>query len=149
MEYCSSPKRYLQTAAPSNGQVPVHGPWTYGHFCGAGGMGNPINGTDAACQQHDACYAQAGLSPGSKFQGPNAQLKGCNQNLCNAVRGARQSIINQAAARGTRNSREVSPVYLPGSVPSTCRVRKARSRLIQTSFGCSGVGNMVPSRPRS
>ena len=114
MEYCSSPKRYLQTAAPSNGQVPVHGPWTYGHFCGAGGMGNPINGTDAACQQHDACYAQAGLSPGSKFQGPNAQLKGCNQNLCNAVRGARQSIINQAAARGTRNSREVSPVYLPG-----------------------------------
>jgi hypothetical protein len=36
----------------------VHGPWTYGHFCGAGGMGTPINGTDAACQQHDACYAQ-------------------------------------------------------------------------------------------
>jgi hypothetical protein len=77
-------------------------------------MGNPINGTDAACQQHDACYAQAGFSPGSNFQGPNAQLQACNQQLCNAVRGARQSIINQAAARGTRNSRGVSPVYLPG-----------------------------------
>jgi hypothetical protein len=77
-------------------------------------MGNPINGTDAACQQHDACYAQAGFSPVSNLQGPNAQLQACNQNLCNAVRGARQSIINQAAARGTRNSRGVSPVYLPG-----------------------------------
>jgi len=77
-------------------------------------MGTPINGTDAACQQHDACYAQAGLSPWSNFTGPNAQLQGCNQQLCNAVRSARQSIINQAAARGTRKSRGVSPVYLPG-----------------------------------
>jgi hypothetical protein len=76
-------------------------------------MGNPINGTDAACQTHDACYNQAGFSPGSNFQGGNAQLQGCNQNLCNAVNGARQSIINQAAAAGTRTSRGVSPVYTP------------------------------------
>ncbi len=99
--------------APSNGQVPVHGPWTYGNHCGAGGMGNPINGTDAACQTHDACYDQAGFTPGSNFQGGNAQLQACNQQLCNAVRGARQSIINQAAAAGTRTSRGVSPVYTP------------------------------------
>jgi len=100
--------------APSNGQVPVHGPWTYGNHCGAGGMGTPINGTDTACRTHDACYNQAGFSPGSNFQGGNAQLQACNQNLCNAVRGARQSIINQAAAAGTRTSRGVSPVYTPG-----------------------------------
>lgn len=100
--------------APNNGQVPVHGPWTYGNHCGAGGMGNPINGTDAACQTHDACYNQGGFSPGSNFQGPNAQLQACNQQLCNAVRGARQSIINQAGAAGSRTSRGVSPVYSPG-----------------------------------
>jgi hypothetical protein len=100
--------------APSNGQVPVHGPWTYGNHCGAGGMGTPINGTDAACQTHDACYNQAGFSPGSNFQGGNAQLQACNQQLCNAVRGARQSIINQAGAAGSRTSRGVSPVYSPG-----------------------------------
>jgi RHS repeat-associated protein len=100
--------------APNNGQVPVHGPWTYGNHCGAGGMGNPINGTDAACQTHDQCYNQAGFSPGSNFQGGNAQLQACNQNLCNAVRGARQSIISQAGAAGTRTSRGVSPVYTPG-----------------------------------
>ena len=99
--------------APNNGQVPVHGPWTYGNHCGAGGMGNPINGTDAACQTHDACYDQAGFTPGSNFQGGSAQLQACNQQLCNAVRGARQSIINQAAAAGTRTSRGVSPVYTP------------------------------------
>ena len=109
-----SPAYQPPVVAPSNDQVPVHGRYTYGHFCGAGGMGTPINGTDTACQAHDACYSQAGLSPGSNFQGPNAQLQACNQNLCNAVRGARQSIINQAAARGTRNSRGISPVYLPG-----------------------------------
>lgn len=102
------------STAPSKGTVPVHGPWTYGNFCGAGGTGTPINGTDAACQAHDQCYSQGGFSPGSNFQGPNAQLQACNQTLCNAVNGARQSIINQAAANGTRNSRGVSPVYLPG-----------------------------------
>jgi hypothetical protein len=48
--------------APNNGQVPVHGIWTYGNYCGAGGMGTPINGTDAACAAHDACYAQGGFT---------------------------------------------------------------------------------------
>jgi hypothetical protein len=42
--------------APSNGQVPVHGPWTYGDHCGAGSMGSDIDSTDAACHVHDDCY---------------------------------------------------------------------------------------------
>ena len=77
--------------APSNG-TPVHGLWTYGHHCGAGGSGNPTDPTDAACMAHDACYAQAGFSPGSNFQGSNAQLQACNQQLCNAVNARRNSL---------------------------------------------------------
>ena len=37
--------------APNNG-TPV--PWTYGHYCGAGGSGNPTDPNDAACMAHDA-----------------------------------------------------------------------------------------------
>jgi RHS repeat-associated protein len=103
---------FLQAAggAPSNGQVPVHGPWTYGNFCGAGGMGTPINGTDAACQQHDACYSQAGFSPGSNYQGSNAQLQACNQQLCNAVRASNRALIQQANPLVQHTSRGSSPM---------------------------------------
>jgi hypothetical protein len=68
--------RWSTTFDAPNKPTPVHGPWTYGHFCGAGGMGTPINSTDAACQTHDACYNQAGFSPGSNYQNSNAQLGG-------------------------------------------------------------------------
>jgi hypothetical protein len=37
----------LPVVAPNNSlPVPVHGPWHYGNYCGAGGMGTPINGVD-------------------------------------------------------------------------------------------------------
>ena len=104
----------IDCIAANNTQVPVHGLWTYGHWCGVGGSGNPINDTDAACKAHDQCVDQGGFTPGSNYKGPNAQLQGCNQRLCDAVKSERQSIINQAAARGARTSRGVSPVYLPG-----------------------------------
>jgi RHS repeat-associated protein len=77
--------------APNNG-TPVHGPWTYGNHCGPGGMGPDINGTDAACHQHDDCYDRGGFTMWSNFQGPNAQLQACNQQLCNAVRATRTSL---------------------------------------------------------
>jgi RHS repeat-associated protein len=96
-------------SAPNNG-TPVHGPWTYGNFCGAGGMGTPINGTDAACQTHDACYNQAGFSPGSNYQGSNTQLQACNQQLCNAVRASNQSLIQQADSLVQHTSRGSSPM---------------------------------------
>lgn len=78
------------TIAPSNGQVPVHGPWTYGNYCGAGGMGTPINGTDAACAAHDACYNGIHLTAdqytsGNLTPGQVQGAAGCNQQLCNAV----------------------------------------------------------------
>jgi RHS repeat-associated protein len=81
-------------AVPNN--VPVHGPWHYGNYCGPGGSGTPINGVDAACQTHDACYSNGGYSPMSNFGSPNAGLQGCNQALCNAV--------NQRIAEGVRNA---------------------------------------------
>jgi RHS repeat-associated protein len=42
--------------------TPVHEPWTYGNWCGAGGMGTPLDSLDAACMAHDACYALNGFS---------------------------------------------------------------------------------------
>jgi hypothetical protein len=33
--------------------TPVHGVWQYGHWCGAGGMGTPINQVDNFCMLHD------------------------------------------------------------------------------------------------
>lgn len=72
--------------APNNApQVPVHGLWTYGNYCGTGGMGTPINAMDAGCAAHDACYAQHGLSAGGNILGSNPALQGCNQSLCNVA----------------------------------------------------------------
>jgi hypothetical protein len=89
--------------APSNGfgQTPVHGLWTHGHWCGAGGSGNPTDPTDAACMAHDACYAQAGFTQMSNFQGSNAQLQACNQQLCNAVNARRASLFQSTGVGQT------------------------------------------------
>jgi RHS repeat-associated protein len=79
---------------PNNGagQTPVHGPWTYGKWCGPGGSGIPTDPTDAACMAHDLNYDQGGYTAGSNFQGYNAQLQNYNQLLCNAVRARRNSL---------------------------------------------------------
>ena len=79
--------------APSNGigqQVPVHGPWTYGNHCGAGGMGPDVNSTDAACHVHDDCFDAIHLTADqyTSGQASPAQVQGaaaCNQQLCNSV----------------------------------------------------------------
>jgi RHS repeat-associated protein len=68
-------------------ETPVHGPWTFGRWCGPGGSGPPMNSTDAACQQHDYCYDRNNLTSFSNFGPYNAQLQNCNQQLCNAARG--------------------------------------------------------------
>jgi len=46
----------------------------------------PVDLTDAACMAHDRCYARSGFTAGSNFQGFNAALQACNQQLCDAVR---------------------------------------------------------------
>jgi RHS repeat-associated protein len=76
--------------APNNGQVPVHGPWTYGNHCGAGGMGADVNGTDAACHVHDDCFDAIHLTADQYTSGnlTPAQAQGaaaCNQQLCNSA----------------------------------------------------------------
>jgi RHS repeat-associated protein len=102
---------YVPPVDPSDGDVPVHGLWTYGNWCGAGGSGTPINATDAACMQHDVCYGS--FTFGANYLGTNATLQGCNQILCNAVRGRATALIGQAqanaAAIGYNTSRGFSP----------------------------------------
>ncbi len=99
---------------PAPGQTPVHGPWIYGNWCGAGGSGTPIDPTDAACRAHDLCYAQAGFTPGSNFQGPNAQLQACNQQLCNAVRTRQNLLIQNSRSKGPLTT-SVYEVQEPGA----------------------------------
>ncbi|WP_443027647.1 phospholipase A2 family protein [Sphingomonas sp. RIT328] len=66
----------------------VHGPWTYGNYCGAGGSGTPKDKLDAACKAHDDCYSTNGLTVGSNFSlFPNTKLQQCNQRLCDAAKG--------------------------------------------------------------
>ena len=60
------------------------------HWCGPGGAGPPINGLDQACQAHDKCYDDNGLSIGSNynpFLPPDKKqaLERCNKALCNAA----------------------------------------------------------------
>ncbi len=100
-------------------QKGVHGLWTYGNWCGAGGRGTPINPTDVACQTHDRCYAQGGFSPTSNFSTEqNAALQGCNQALCNAVRGRRAVLTQGAYARGRTLPffSRPAPHYQPGEM---------------------------------
>lgn len=81
--------------------IPTHGPWTYGNWAGAGGMGAPINSTDAAAMMHDYCYAQGGYSPMSNYGAPNAGLQACNQALCDAVNARINDEGKQANTPGT------------------------------------------------
>jgi hypothetical protein len=87
---CGNNSSGSTAGAPINGPVPVHGLWTYGNHCGAGGMGADVNGTDAACHVHDDCfdaihltadqYTSGNLTP-TQVQGAAA----CNQQLCNSA----------------------------------------------------------------
>ena len=72
----------------------VYGIWTYGNYCGAGGMGTPINSIDATCMQHDKAFGATGVdftvimdkSLWKRFG--NAQQKAvrqANQQLCDAM----------------------------------------------------------------
>src|SRR5437868_5751823 len=76
-----------------NGGTPVHGSWTYGHYCGAGGSGLPINDTDWSCAGHDVCFDMAGIDARAQQSGvynrmPQRQrnaMQQCNQNLCDNI----------------------------------------------------------------
>ena len=61
-------------------------------YCGPGGSGVPLNATDTACAQHDACYGAFNLSalfntiPNSMATPAQVQgARGCNQQLCNSL----------------------------------------------------------------
>ena len=75
-----------RTSANTNGTAsPVHGLWTYGNFCGLGGVGTPKDALDSACQAHDVCYDDAGFDAYSNRSSGNAALQKCNQKLCDAA----------------------------------------------------------------
>lgn len=86
--------------ALSGSHKPVHGLYHYGNWCGPGGSGIPTNFTDAGCMLHDFCYYQGGFTWGSNFQGFNAQLQACNQQLCNTVRARENSLNPQIVNQG-------------------------------------------------
>jgi len=61
------------------------------HWCGPGGAGPPVNGLDQACQAHDYCYDNHGLTVQDNFNpflssSKKAALQMCNQRLCDASR---------------------------------------------------------------
>jgi hypothetical protein len=97
--------------APGNPQVPVHGPWHYGNYCGAGGIGVPINAIDAACQKHDKQFGDTGAdwtnmqseANWNKLNGEQqSTVQQANQDLCNAMASIYPSIpswnLSQTAA---------------------------------------------------
>jgi hypothetical protein len=103
------------------GHTPVHGPWTYGHWCGAGGSGTPNDPTDAACRAHDYCYDQSGFTPGSNFQGYNPALQACNQKFCDAVKARRQSLLDKTRVLPGPTWTGAYPVY--NQYPQTSEMR--------------------------
>jgi hypothetical protein len=60
------------------------------HWCGPGGAGPPINDLDAACMSHDMCYDAIGASTYQSWLALSAtdaaNVKACNQSLCEAAR---------------------------------------------------------------
>lgn len=42
---------------------------------------------------HDSCYAKGGFTAGDNFGGSNTALQGCNQQLCDSVRGRRRALL--------------------------------------------------------
>jgi len=82
------------------------------HWCGPGGAGSPVNDLDAACQSHDKCYDSGGFSALSNFKNLSAtdaaNLKACNQLLCNAAR--------QSSAPGSSSVNLYFTVVVPSKV---------------------------------
>jgi hypothetical protein len=60
------------------------------HWCGPGGAGPPVNDLDAACMSHDQCYDAIGATTYASWQNLSAtnaaNVKACNQGLCDAAR---------------------------------------------------------------
>jgi hypothetical protein len=72
----------------------VWGLWTFGNFCGSGGVGSPTNTIDTGCAQHDRCYDEAGVSFGNNYVNQGSAVQARNQELCDSmigIRGSRES----------------------------------------------------------
>jgi hypothetical protein len=65
-------------------------PW-YGNYCGPGNIpGNPIDAIDSACEEHDQCYTDAGLSAfdvvfPSKDKTRICKKEKCDNDLCESL----------------------------------------------------------------
>jgi hypothetical protein len=79
----------------------VHGPWYYGNWCGAGGMGTPINGVDNGCMMHDYRFGRSGAdwtnmqsdANWNKLDPDRQRLvQRANQQLCDTMTGVTPAI---------------------------------------------------------
>jgi RHS repeat-associated protein len=65
------------------------------HYCGPGGKGDTLSPEDRACQAHDKCYDDNGLTSTDNFRvlSPDkaAAIQACNQALCDAEKAANSS----------------------------------------------------------
>jgi len=105
--------------------VPVHGPWHYGNFCGAGGTGTPINAVDNACMLHDTCFDNAKTDWSSmqndaawNLLSPTQQglVQGCNQTLCNSMKAISPTIPWWDLSESIADSEILK--YFQGHVPA-------------------------------
>jgi hypothetical protein len=98
-----------------------------------GGKGTPVDGLDAACMQHDQCYAQNGFTAGSNFGAPNSALQGCNQALCTAAQTVQTQLVGSVAMHG--------PPVIGPSVPSLNQANEyLNAGLIQSYFSLGALG---------
>jgi RHS repeat-associated protein len=120
---------YLRYAVGA-GPLPPHN-YFGTNYCGPGGSGRYTSATDAACAQHDACYAKNGISAVLNTD-PNspataAQLnaaQGCNQQLCTALTDLNTNTPASSAQSPMENfARDFIIMYFQGRLGFTQRLK--------------------------
>jgi RHS repeat-associated protein len=103
----------VPAAAPTPWSIPsVPANW-YGHYCGPGGSGAPIDCVDNACKNHDDCYARCKTGgPAGVIMG-GACVRDCDAKLCAAAKACPCPSEKARAARAVIAAIFCSTQHLP------------------------------------